>query len=211
MIFTFSIPQPISRSADSAPRISTLPPTVRPTASRVSPAPSVRVATTAVPALERKPTNYSNVACRGHVELPYNNTGSRYDPSTAHLAARQEQLRTSVTDIGHGDLANRYAQLELTDQKIQGNHSDVPTYARDSLYRTGSDMVTHDAYHAKDHIRILEDATRGVGPAKEAAGANVKSKSPDSMPHVRVVQAMRRAQDAHLESVTPYPTIRWHV
>ena len=107
-------------------------------------------------------------------------------------------MRTGLTDIGHRDLANRYAQLELTDQKVQGNHSDVPTYGRDSFYRTASDMETH-VYHDKGHIRILEDATRAVGPAKEAKGANVKSKSPDSMPHVRVVQAMKNAQDAHLK------------
>ncbi|KAH6842374.1 hypothetical protein B0I37DRAFT_196304 [Chaetomium sp. MPI-CAGE-AT-0009] len=197
-------PRPTARSTDTAPRVSRLPSTVRPTATtgRVSPAASVRATTTATPALERTPTNYSNVAYKGLVDLPYNNTGPDYDPSRAGLTATQERLRTGLTEIDRGrrDLAGRYEQLELRNQKIQGNHSDVPTYGRDSLYRTASDTVTHDAYHDKDHTRMLEDATKAVGPAKEAKGAQLNSKAPDSMPHVQVVQVMRTAQDAHLKN-----------
>ncbi len=95
-----------------------------------APTPVGSAAATSAPTPDRptsRDSNYSNVAYRCLVELPYHNTGPPHDPSAARLPASREELSRRLKAIGQNDPAHRYEQLALTNEVFRGNHSDQPT------------------------------------------------------------------------------------
>jgi hypothetical protein len=146
-------------------------------------------------------TNYSNVAYSGFVDPRFENKGPPYDPSTASLTAEEQQLANDLRNVGLGQQADQYTHAALTNQKVQGMHSDQETYGHRNLYRTASDTATHDEYHDSEKIE-LKNATTAQKVAKTSA-LKVKSIDLDPSKHFAAIQATQAAQTAQLQYVLP--------
>jgi hypothetical protein len=146
-------------------------------------------------------TNYSNVAYSGFVDPKFENKGPPYDPSTASLTAEEQQLANDLRNVGLGQQADQYTHAALTNQKVQGMHSDQETYGHRNLYRTASDTATHDEYHDSEIIE-LKTTTAAYKAAQLIAGRKDIDKS-DPSKHFAVIQASQAAQAAQLQYVLP--------
>jgi hypothetical protein len=123
----------------------------------------------------------------------YDNTGPPYDPSSSALPPHHQQVVGDTKARGYNDLADRFADQARISSVHSGNHSDQPTYGRDGLYRTASDMESHDSY--KRNEDRLRDAKQPYASASQQAPRMQKHTDPQN--HLTVADIHGRVGDEH--------------
>lgn len=137
---------------------------------------------------------YNNINYKDRLDPQHNNTGPPYDPSQNTLSTEHQSVANRVTAAGYGDLSGRFSNLSVHSDKLSGNHIDVPTYGRDSIYRTASDTQAHDGYKTTV-LTNLEPANSYLQAQKDKVGPKDKSKGLEA--HIPVINAHRSAAAAH--------------
>lgn len=134
---------------------------------------------------------YNNITYKGRVDAEYANTGPDYNPQTNNIDPLQQTAVNNVRGFGYDDLANRFEEQAMISNKHSGNHSDQPTYGRESIYRTASDTVTYDAYKSI-HKNEIE-------PAKAALAEEWKHRNDAAGPdlHLRIAAGEEQLIQGH--------------
>jgi hypothetical protein len=116
------------------------------------------------------------------------------------LNPQQQQLTDNLRNLNFHTAADQYAHVVITNQKIQGNHSDQPEYGHRNLYRTASDTVQHDKYHDTEGTN-LGPTTTALKDARTQA--LISDKTQDPLKHFAAAQAALKAQKMQVKYVRP--------